>query len=184
MEQALVLASIVLGVAIAFELDHLNKVLRSDKVKWHWAQPIFALLVLLTIVAYWWSAAGNASGPITLGEFLPNMFQLVLLALLAAVSLPDEIGENGIDLAEYYQSNRKYQWLLLALFMWSINVRWFWSVWQSDVSLADFISIIIGDFIGGLIVIAMIFARRWWQVALGFAVLSFAPAIWVFRTLS
>ena len=184
MEQALVLASIVLGVAIAFELEHLNNVLRSDKVKWHWAQPVFALFVLLTIIAYWWGAAANASGPITLGEFLPIMFQLVLLALLAAVSLPDRIEDEGLDLAAYYRQNRRYQWTLMALFMWSINLRWFWTVWQRDVAVADFLAIIVGDAIGGLVIIAMIFARRWWQVAFGFAVLSIAPVLWVSRTLA
>lgn len=183
MEQALVLASIVLGVAIAFELEHLNNVLRSDKVKWHWAQPIFALFVLLTIIAFWWGAAANASGPITLGEFLPIMFQLIMLALLAAVSLPDRIGDDGVDLADYYQRNRRYQWILMSLFFWSINARWFWTVWQRDPSFADFLAIISGDALAGLLIFAMIFAKRWWQVALGFAILSAAPIIWVTRTL-
>lgn len=183
MEQALVLASIVLGVAIAFELEHLNNVLRSDRVKWHWAQPLFALFVLLTITSYWWGAAANASGPITLGAFLPIMFQLIMLALLAAVSLPDRVDEDGLDMAEYYQSNRRYQWLLMTLFFWSVNLRWFWTVWQRDFPLAEFLAQIGGDAIGGLVIFAMIFARRWWQVALGFAVLSIAPIIWVTRTL-
>ena len=128
MQQALVLASIVLGVAITFELEHLNRVLRSRAVKWHWAQPIFALFVLLTIISYWWGAAKNPQGTITLGEFLPVMFQLVMLALLAAASFPDKVPEDGLDLAEYYQENRRYQWLLMALFFWSVNLRWFWSV--------------------------------------------------------
>lgn len=35
MEQALVLASIVLGVGIAFEMENLNRVLRASKVRWH-----------------------------------------------------------------------------------------------------------------------------------------------------
>lgn len=183
MEQALVLASIVLGVAIAFELEHLNNVLRSKKVKWHWAQPIFALFVLLTIIAYWWGAAKNSEGAITLGEFLPIMFQLVMLALLAAVSFPGQIDDVGVNLADYYQDNRRYQWILMSLFFWSVNARWFWTVWQSDYNLIDFFSIILGDLVAGLIILAMIFVRRWWQVVLGFAILSLAPVIWLSRSL-
>ncbi|EAQ30723.1 hypothetical protein NAP1_08085 [Erythrobacter sp. NAP1] len=183
MEQALVLASIVLGVAIAFELEHLNNVLRSKAVKWHWAQPIFALFVLLTIIAYWWGAAKNSEGAITLGEFLPIMFQLVMLALLAAVSFPGQIDDDGVDLAQYYQDNRRYQWILMSLFFWSVNARWFWTLWQRGPSLPDFLAAISGDVIAGFVIFAMIFASRWWQVALGFAILSLAPVIWVGRSL-
>ena len=183
MEQALVFASIVLGVGIAFELEHLNRVLRAPNVRWHWAQPIFALFVLLTIISYWWSAANQPEGSITLGEFLPIMVDLVLLVLLAASALPDKIEEDGLDLAEYYQDNRRYQWLLMSLFFWSVNIRWIGDVWSRDESLAQFLSVIAGDSLLGLVPIAMIFARRWWQVAAGLAILSIGPAIWVGRTL-
>ncbi|GMN04043.1 hypothetical protein [Erythrobacter sp. MTPC3] len=183
MEQALVLASIVLGVAIAFELDHLNKVLRSRTVRWHWAQPLFAFFVLLTIISYWWGVANNAGGSITLGAFLPIMFQLIMLVLLAAVSLPDAIPEEGLDLGEYYQENRKYQWILMSLFFWTINIRWFANVWPESSSFADFAMRVSGDTLAGLLFLAMIFARRWWMVAIGFGILSLAPVIWLTRTL-
>ena len=71
----------------------------------------------------------------------------------------------------------------MALFFWSISVRWFWSVWQSDIPVIDFLAVISGDFIAGLVIIAMIFAKRWWLVAAGFAVLSIAPVVWLSRTL-
>ena len=89
MEQALVFASIVLGVAVAFELQHLNTLLRSKNVKWHWAQPIFALFVLLTIMSFWWMIANRANSEeaMTLARFLPIMWILVLRNLLAAAAL-------------------------------------------------------------------------------------------------
>jgi len=34
MEQALVFASVVLGVAVALELDHFSKVIRTKNVRW------------------------------------------------------------------------------------------------------------------------------------------------------
>ena len=106
-----------------------------------------------------------------------------MLALLAAVSFPDQISESGVDLAEYYQENRRYQWILMSLFFWSVNLRWFWSVWKQGYSPLDWLAITAGDIIAGLVILAMIFARKWWQVALGFLVLSLAPVIWVSRTL-
>lgn len=183
MEQALVLASIVLGVAIAFELEHLNNVLRSKLVRWHWAQPIFALFVLLSIISYWWGAASNAEGAITLGEFLPIMFQLIMLALLAAVSFPDQVPEDGVDLAQYYQDNRTYQWTLMALFFWSVTANWFYSMARDGLDFWTMVTAASGDLFAGLIIVAMIFAKRWWQVVLGFVILSAAPVLWVSRSL-
>lgn len=183
MEQALVFASIVLGVAVAFELGNLNTILRSDRVKWHWAQPLFALFVLLSIISYWWMAAAKAEGPITLGEFLPIMFQLTMLVLMAAVSLPDKVEGDGIDLAAYYQSNRKYQWTLVALYFWSIHLSYVSSVLKRDPNWTQFLVQVGPDTIAGLVVMGMIFASRWRWVALGMAILALGPAIWVGRTI-
>jgi hypothetical protein len=183
MEQALVLVSIVLGVAIAFELEHLNKVLRAKNVKWHWAQPLFALFVLLTIIALWWGAANQPEGSLTFGEFLPIMFQLCVLALLAGVSFPDSVPEEGLDMAQYYQDNRRYQWILMNLYTWTVHIGYTVRSARTSEDLTEFIMMVGPDTFGVLVITAMIFARRWWQVALGFAILSLAPAVWVFRTL-
>lgn len=183
MEQALVLASIVLGVAIAFELEHLNKVLRAKNVKWHWAQPAFALFVLLSMISFWWGTAADVQGSITLGRFLPIMFQLIMLALMAAVSFPDSIPDEGLDLAEYYQENRRYQWILMSLYFWSITIGFGYRTAQTSESLIEFFQVVGPNSLVGLLMIAMMFVRRWWQVALGFAVLSLGPASWIFRVL-
>ena len=189
MEQALVLASIVLGVAIAFELEHLNGVLRAKNVKWHWAQPLFALFVLLTIIAFWWGAvnwaeqAENSAEPFSFGRFLPMMFQLVLLALLAAASFPDKIGEEGLDLAEYYQDNRRYQWTLMALYFWAVYLGYLINTIQNSESVGEVVNKVAFDTVYAMALTSMIFIRRWWQVAIGFAVAAIAPAVWFTRTL-
>ncbi len=183
MEQALVFASIVLGIGVAFELENLNRVLRSKKVKWHWAQPLFALFVLLTIISYWWAAARNAEGSITLAQFLPIMLALVLLVLLAAVSLPDKVDDDGVDLAQYYQDNRRYQWILMSLFFWSVNFRWFVEVWQQGLHFMDFISVVLADVIAGLLIVTMIFIKRWWMIAVAYCVLALGPIVWLGRSL-
>lgn len=183
MEYALVFASIVLGVGVAFELENLNRILRSKKVTWHWAQPAFALLVLLTVVAYWWGAAGNAEGSITFAQFLPIMFQLVMLVLMCAVSLPDSIPEEGIDLATYYQDNARYQWILANLFFWSVHFGYVWRVITSFSTVESVIYAIAPDTVFGLLFLAMIFVRKWRYVAIGFAIFSLAPLVWAARTL-
>jgi hypothetical protein len=183
MEQALVLVSIVLGVAIAFELEHLNNVLRAPNVKWHWAQPAFGLFVLLTIIAFWWGAADQEGRSLTLGEFLPVMFQLILLALLAAVSFPDRVPAEGISLADYYLANRRYQWILMALYFWSIHLGFMIRSARTSDSLGQYLLLVGPDSLMALLILGMIFARKWWQVGAGFAILSLAPAVWLFRVI-
>lgn len=187
MEQALVLASIVLGVAIAFELEHLNTVLRAKNVKWHWAQPLFALFVLLVIVSFWWMAASNAQnnpGPLSFGAFMPIMFMLVVLALLAGVSFPNEVPEEGIDLAQYYQEARRYQWGLMSLYFWALNIGFLYRTAQETSTMGEFFGLVATDTIAAFLVTSMMFVKTWWKVAVGFAILSISPAIWLPRIMS
>ena len=115
MEHALVLISIVLGVAITLELETFNRLIRSNQVRWHWAQVLYAAFALLIVVYYWWILADQADEPITLGEFLPIMGIMVLLVLMCATALPDRLPEKGqIDLAVYYMENRKYFILVMV----------------------------------------------------------------------
>ncbi|MEM9309801.1 MAG: hypothetical protein AAGA34_00015 [Pseudomonadota bacterium] len=185
MEQALVLASVVLGVAIAFELEHFNKVVRARNVKWHWAQPLFATFVLLAILAFWWSAVIYTTGPdadteMSLGAFLPLMLQMILLALMAAVSFPDTIPEEGLDLAKYYQENRVYQWSLFLAYFGLVHTAYVIATARAATSIADMWVVVPDTIMVGLFSL-MIFARKWWQVALGFAVFSFIPVVWATR---
>ena len=183
MQQALILASVVLGAAIAFELEHLNQVLRSEKVKWHWAQPIFAVLVLILIVSFWWAIAKDADGPITIAQFMPALIQMIILALLAAASIPDRVPEEGLDLAHYYQRSRKYQWFLFALFIWIANIRWFPGAWKADGSIAQFVLTITPDAAVGVLIIAMMYVRQWWLVALGLGGLSMIFSVLLTRSM-
>ena len=184
MENALVFVSIVLGVAVAFELEHLNKLLRSKKVKWHWAQPLFALFVLLSIMSIWWMIAGRQiEGPMTLARFLPIMWVLVILNLLAAASFPDEIPEEGLDLAQYYQDNRRYLWGLYLLFFLPLGTNWFVYAAQRAESIGDFFSYAAGDMAGFAIILFLFFARNWWAVAIGYVGLAIMTTSWMARAI-
>lgn len=184
MENALVFVSIVLGVAVAFELENLNRLLRSTKVKWHWAQPLFALFVLLTIMSFWWMIASrDLAGEISLARFLPVMWVLVLLNLLAAVALPDEIPETGIDLGEYYQSNRRYMWALYFLMIAPLAANWVVVGIRRSRDWTEVLPYLGSEIVPLAIVVLLFFARRWWLVATGFAGLGLVVAAWLSRTL-
>ena len=183
MEQALTFASIVLGVAVAFELSHLNTLLRSNKVKWHWAQPLFAFYVLLTIMSFWWMIASRQAEPVTLAMFLPVMWELVLLTLLAAASLPDKVPEAGLSLAQYYQDNRRYLWTLFLLAFVPLAANWIVLSALRTSSVADFIAQAGGEFVPLVFMTILLFARRWWLVAVGMAGLGFTVVTWLSRTI-
>lgn len=184
MEQALVFASIILGVAVAAELGNLHKLIRSHKVRWHWAQPVFALYTLLGITFYWWLIANGSDTPLSLGEFLPTMFQLVLWVLLAAVCLPDSIPEDGVDLAAYYQANNRYQWGLVALIFGSLNVQFSIALGPVIDGFGTYLAIMGFNWLFVALAISLMFVSRWWYVALAYLIMSVGPLFfWVRQSL-
>ena len=184
MEHALVLISIVLGVAITFELENLNRLIRAPNVRWHWAQPIFAFFALMMVLVFWWMMASSGDKEaITLGEFLPIMALMIIIVLIAAVALPDKVPEEGqLDLAEYYMANRKYQWGLVLATVMVIGGGWMATL----ITRHGFVEAMLrgwGEWVPMLLVVWMIFANRWWKVGVGYAAMSFIPIAWLSRTL-
>ena len=185
MEQALVLISIVLGVAITLELENLNRLIRAPNVRWHWAQPIFAFFALMMVLVFWWMmAARRDTGAITLGEFLPIMGLMIILVLTAAVALPDKVPEDGrLDMADYYMANRKYQWGLVLALVAIIGLGWLATL-TSRHGLLEALIRGWGEWVPMLIIIWMIFADKWWKVGVGYAAMAFIPITWLSRTLA
>ena len=183
-EQALVFASIIVGVAISDQIVSLHRLLRSGQpIRWHWAQPWFAVLVLLLNVMIWWSIVGEQKATLTIGEFLPILVQLILLALLTIATFPDSIGSEGVDLAVFYQSNRRYQWSLLALTLaWNMLADVGAAIHQ-DTPFWTAVANESEDSFVIAIMVALIFIRRWWLIALGMALLSMGPINWLSRSL-
>jgi hypothetical protein len=74
-------------------------------------------LVTAFIINVWWTmfAALNAARSISVAGFIPDLISLLLLFCLASSALPDEVGEK-LDLADYYQGNRKRLWSLFVLY--------------------------------------------------------------------
>ena len=185
MEQALIFASIIVGVAVSDQIMSLNRLLRADSpVRWHWALPVTALLVLLTNVQIWWSLAGERAEKVSIGEFLPTLVQLIVVALLSAASLPDHIDAEGIDLERYYDRHARYIWTLFAITLGWAEVVAFIAAITHDQSLIDLLDNRLIDLVAIGVMIALAFVRRWWLVAAGLAFLSLGPLSWLSRTLT
>ena len=184
MQQALVLISIVLGVAITLELENLNRLIRAPNVRWHWAQCLFAIFALMMVLVFWWMMAGQTGNrPIRLGEFLPIMAVMVVLVLAAAVALPDKVPTDGIlDLAEYYMANRRYQWGLVLIVNAVIGGEYLFRQ-AGKQGLAQALLNGWGEWLPMAIVVWMMLANRWWKVGLGYVAMAFIPLTWLSRTL-
>ncbi len=119
-EYVLAFVSIVVGLAVADLATSLHRLLRARaRVRWDWLALLAAVLVALTILQFWWSFyhAGQARAWRVYGQFLPLLALVVVLVLLAAAALPDEVPADGLQLHDYYAENARYFWTLFAIFL-------------------------------------------------------------------
>lgn len=183
-EYVSVLSAIIIGLALTDVLVSLHKLIRAEKlVRWDWAAPVATLFAVLTIVQIWWSLFGTQDQPLTIGQFMPQLVELVLLFLLAAGALPDEIPAGGLDLRKYYDRNRPYFWSLYAA-----ALAW-------PVAIETVAALINGaswgalryrgmDFLILSVFISLVFIRnRWWHLA-AFVLMSLGPIGWMSRALA
>ena len=125
-EYALVLISILMGVALADIVVSLHRLIRSRQpVEWDGRVIIAASLVMLEVIRMWfaqWTGRDLAIA-ITFGVYLGGVRQILLLVLLAYASLPDDLDES-CDLGEFYERNRRYFWCVFAAYQASYFVLW------------------------------------------------------------
>jgi hypothetical protein len=118
-EYLLPLVSIVVGLALTDLLGSLHRLIGARrKVRWHWLPLVWAAGVLLLNLQYWWVfyRVGQAT---VWGNFFAFLFHLlapILLFLVSAAALPDEV-DDGLDLLEQYFAQRAYVCSLLTLYM-------------------------------------------------------------------
>src|SRR4051812_6386954 len=114
-----VFVSIVLGLAVAELASSFHKLMRARRrVQWDWMSLALAMAMLLEVLQFWWLAHDwyAQSAGLRLIEFLPNLILLLLIYLMAAAVLPDEVPEHGLDLRLFYAESAPYFWsLVLAM---------------------------------------------------------------------
>lgn len=118
-EYLLPLVSVLAGLAVADVTTSLHRLLRArHRVRWDWMPLAAALLAVSTVFNLWWGLFHSQEAFFgTLGEFLPLAAQLVVLFLMNAAALPDDVPEDGIDLRAFYRSNGPYFWSLYATYV-------------------------------------------------------------------
>jgi hypothetical protein len=134
-ERVDVLVAIVLGLALTELGTGVHRLMRAgNRVRWDWMSPALAALMLLEAVQFWWLSQtwyANAT-ELRLIEFLPRLVILLLIYLLAAAVLPDEVPEEGIDLRAFYVETSRYFWALILLLTLGIMIFIIPAAGQSD----------------------------------------------------
>jgi hypothetical protein len=109
--------SIMIGLALADLATSLQRLLRAGpRVKWDIFTPAAALLTTAFVINVWWTmyAVLSKMERLSVAAFVPDLVSLVLLFCLASSSLPDHVGDDGLDLRDYYERNRRWFWRLFA----------------------------------------------------------------------
>lgn len=182
-EYTSVMASIILGLAMVDVMVSANRLIRAGKlVRWDWAAPIAALLVVLTLLQIWWSLYRPHDQPMTVGQFLPLFVELTLLFLLGAAALPDEVTADGVDLRVYYDRNGPYFWALFtAALAWTTGVGLVQAALQGEVMA--YLDGRLVDLLVIAVFASLIFIRKRWWHAIAFVFLSVGPLGWLSKSL-
>ncbi len=183
-EYVSVMASIIIGLALVDVLVSFNRLIRAGGVvKWDWAAPIASVLVILTLIQIWWGLYRPTDADVTIGQFLPLFVELVILFLLGAAALPDDVPAEGIDLKTYYDRNGPYFWSLFTAALGWLLIISAVEVILNGNSIMDLLEGRLVDFIVVGVFASLIFIRnRWWH-AIAFVILSLGPLGWLGRSL-
>ncbi len=185
-EYVIVFASIVLGLALTTLLVNLSRLLRSaGRIRWDWATPVVAFIVVLLIVQIWWAMfPGEVDpGPVAIAEFLPQLVLLILLFLMASVVLPDEVPDEGLDLRTYYEGTRRYFWTLMSAALGWVALSSLVSALVEGRSVAAVLSHRLTDLVIFSLFVSLIFVRRRWWHALVILVAMTGPIGWLSRSI-
>ncbi|WP_420455732.1 hypothetical protein [Rubrivirga sp.] len=117
MDRATVLlpfVGIIVGLGLADLLLSLHRTVRARR-RWHWLPAFWTGLTFLLVLMYWWVFSEIVTSPVlgSFGRFAFHLGSPVLLFLLCAAALPDDVGD-GEDLRTYYFANHRYFFGLMA----------------------------------------------------------------------
>lgn len=166
----LAFVGIILGLGVADLLTSLHKLLRAGRrVKWHWATPTLAALMLLVTLVVWFRSFGalNDLRSETLAAFLPAFVVLVLSFLMMAAALPDDVPDSGIDLEQFYFSSRIHLWSLMSATLGGFTLLYLVKHWS--IGVAPLLAIAWPTLISFLLAVVATLTKRMWVHALAIA---------------
>src|ERR1043165_4538554 len=105
-----VLLSIIIGLGLTQVLTAIGRLVRHrDRVRADWLPLLWGGVMVVVYVQVWWSMFGLRDyREWTFVAFLIVLAQTATLYLMAAVILPEQPDEAGVDLRAHYQ--RQHRW--------------------------------------------------------------------------
>jgi len=125
-EYALGLFSVLVGLALADIAQKAQRLVRHARtIAWDGRAIVATILVIVVIIILWfevWNIRGRAD-ILVFGFYLTLFLEMMLLFVLAANSLPDDVGPS-CDLSAFYEGNSRTFWLSFAAFQLSFTGHW------------------------------------------------------------
>jgi hypothetical protein len=171
-EYLLMFTAVILGLAVCDLAVSVHRLVAAgERVRWDWLAPLATLVAFLKIATQWWTFfnAGPLAKGLTFEMFLGVLVAAVLLFLLAADALPDEVRDGPIDLRAHYESVQRRFWLLFAA-QWSLLTAV--STWaQMAIEKAHLNLVSPAWLILPATLLLAFWKNRWWQTIglVGFA---------------
>jgi hypothetical protein len=129
-EYLLTFESIILGMAVSDLAKSLHRLLTAGtRVKWDWLAPLAAAMIFVKIVNMWWSrfTSGRVAGGLTFEMYLGVLMSTVLLYLISASALPDDVPSGPIDLRAHYAAVSRRFWILFVAQGFVITLVTLWA---------------------------------------------------------
>jgi len=130
-----VILSVVMGLGITHVLAGLSKTIHNRRtVRLYWPQMLWALNVLIYILAIWWGMFWwSAQQDWSYFQYLLLILYAILLFLAASLIFPWDIPDD-FDFEEHFYETRPWFFSVLAL-AWCIDIPE--TVFKSDSGLRD-----------------------------------------------
>lgn len=174
-EYLLMFAAVILGLAVSDIAISFHRLLGlGSRLKWDWLVPLAALVAFLKIVTQWWSwfSVGRIARGLTWEMYLGVLVASVLLFLIAATSLPDELpaGER-IVLSSHWDAVWRRYWILFLVHWTLINVVNVWA--QMQIEHARWTPLAPAYLVLPVLISLTLVRNRWWQglCLVGFAII-------------
>lgn len=105
-----VLLSIIIGLGMSQVLTASGRLIRHrDLVRAYWPPLVWAGVLLLIYVQAWWSMFGlRTHADWSFLAFSVVLLQTVTLYMMAAVVLPEQVDDRGVDLRTHYERHRRW----------------------------------------------------------------------------
>lgn len=139
-EHVLILLSLVVSLALAHILSGIARLIQAEKVTWSWLHGVWVVLILLLLVDFWisvWQLRLEDNWNILTVLFW--MVLAILLYLISALVVPDQVPKNGLDLHEFHDSNRSRY---LGLFLLTMPVAFVANFMLEGFALANIVVVL------------------------------------------